>query len=570
MKRSVHLLLLALLTAAALGLRLTGLDWGLPMELELDCKIPIQVEMLREDVPNPEEDREFNWYPLLLARVVAALPGTPAAPLEAPIGEHLQAAKGIYLQTRIVMALLAAAVVPLTWLLARLWLSRAGALVAAALVATSLLHLSFSQQARPHAPSATFFLAAVLAAVYARRADRWPQHLALGVACFLAVGCLQSGVLVVPAAVLAYALRDGGARRLLDGRVLIPVAGAVLAVPVFYPFVFAGDLGQREGQEHVFDLAGHMIFLDQFNGAGFGVIARTLWSYDPALLVLLALAAVVWTARRARRLGPAPTDGCGERGDRRVALAFFVTYLVVFGLYERNYERFVIALLPYFACGAAWALWTLARGPVRVALACLALALPAVASVRLAQARAAPHTTARAAAWLEEHAAPEADVLLTSKIDLPLFREPEGMLYWNEVPTGRRHYHIPWTRYQARLPGGRGPEPRWGLRWISMDISRYMADARGFLAEQGGDYAVAEVYAENRAHPVGTLITEAFRANGELLARISPDGRDDYSEHPLGSQPETSVPNPHFTLRVLQARSFGPVIEIYRLNPSER
>jgi hypothetical protein len=103
------------------------------------------------------------------------------------------------------------------------------------------------------------------------------------------------------------------------------------------------------------------------------------------------------------------------------------------------------------------------------------------------------------------------------------------------------------------------------LRWISQDIGRYMADTPGFLAEQGGDYAVVEVFADNRVHRIGTDITEFYRAHGELLARFSPDGDPHFSEHPFASQDETSVPTPHFTRRLLQARGTGPVIEIYRL-----
>lgn len=557
MKPFHHVLILFLLTAVSFDLRRAGNEWGLPLALEQDSKIPIQVEMLREGVENPTADREFNWYPLLLARTVTLLPAAKPLPVEAPLHKHLAAAGSIHLQTRAIVALLAVLAVPLTWLLARLVLPVGGAYLAAFLMATSLLHISFAQQSRPHAPSATFFLAAVLAAVWVRRRDGWLQHALAGATALLAVGCLQSGVLVLPALVVAYATRAGGLRRLLDGRVLIPIAGAAAAVWFFYPFVFAGGVEQSE---RVVDVGGHKIFLDQFNGAGFAITLRTLWSYDPTLLVLAVLAPVVALVRRPAHAGQA------ERRDALVVGAFALLYLVVFGLYERNYERFVIPLIPYLSCAAAWAVWNVVP-KFRVPLAAVVLVLPLWGSTRLASVRSAPHTMERAGAWVEKNLSVTDDVVLTTLIDLPLCRRPEGMIYWGVPAATRGHYHLAWTRYQANLPPGHGPEPLYGLRWISTEMGRYMDDAAGFLAEQGGDYAVVEVFADNRVHRVGTDITEWFRANGELLVRISPDGDTQYSEHPFASQDETSVPTPHFTKRLLQAKGTGPVIEIFKLRP---
>ena len=555
----LHVLGLALLTLATFGLRLGGIGFGLPLKVEIDCKIPYQVEALREDVENPVAERHFNFYPLLLARLILLWPESEAAPLDAPLEDHLEAAARPFVRARITVALIAALIVPLTWLLARLFLPAGGAYLAAALAATSVLHISFSQQARPHAPASALFLAAVLAAVWVRRRDDWPRHLVLGTACMLALGCLQSGVLVLPAAVLAYMLRSGGPRRILDGRVAIPLVLAALAVPLFYPFFMAGDVGQ---EEEVLQLSGHLIFLDLFNGRGFRVFPETLWSYEPTLLVLVVLAGLLWILGR-RRGATAVSGGWGDRRDAWIAWSFVLPYFLVFGAYERTYERFVLPLLPYLAGAGAWAVWRIAPR-LRPVAAAVILALPVYAAVRIAAVRSAPDTMERAAEWLTEHLGPEDDVLLTTKIDLPLFRRRAGMVFAGEATTARRHFFVPWTRYQARLPEGPVSAPRWNLRWTRSDIQRYMRDAAGTLREQGGDYAVVEVYA-GRAHPVGTRITEAFRARGELLARISPDGRSDYSEHPIGYQDETTVPNPHFIRRLLQARSTGPVLEIYRL-----
>ena len=594
---SKHLLPLAALFALALALRIWGIGFGLPHKTEDDCMIPYQVEVLYDaETEDPTAERNYNWYPLLLARVAALWPAPRPAPPQASLGEHLHAASQLHVRTRQTLAAIACLAVPLTWLLARLFLSAGWAYLAAALTATSLLHFSFSQQARPHAPSSALFLAAVLAGLWVRRGGRgWWPHLAAGATVLQAVGCLQSGVLCVVPVVLGYLLRGGDGRRLFRGRgdplVVIPIAAAGLALALFYPFLWAGDFGQREDQPQVFDLAGHMIFLDQFNGQGFAVLWRTFWSYDPTLLVLSLAGLVLVLAVRAR--GPKP--GLGVRGDGWIAASFWLPYLLVFGLYERNYERFMIALVPYAAVLGALGLARLAQllgggprpgapdrtRPVGAGLAVLALALPVWASWRLAAVRAAPDTLARAAAWVSEHLEPGQRGLMTSKVDLPLARTVEGLAYplWGEpLPASRLHWFLPWSHYLGQLARDRGAQalpgppatPRFDLHWLPVNVAAYLEDASGFIHKQGADYAVVEVFAEGRLAPAGPALTAGFRTGGELLVRISPDGRDDYSEHPFGYQDETSVKTPNVTARVLGARCTGPVIEIYRLaNPGQ-
>jgi hypothetical protein len=566
-----HVLPLLALFAAAFALRLWGIGFGLPQKTEDDCMIPYQVEALYDEgAADRGAERNYNWYPLLLARVAALWPEPELAPGGAPLAEHLAAAERLHVRTRATLAAIACLAVPLTWLLARPWLPAGWSYLAAALVATSLLHLSFSQQARPHAPASALFLAAVLAGVWVRRSAGWLPHAAAALSAFAAVGCLQSGVLCLPALALGYALRPGGWRRLADGRALLVLAGAAAALALCYPFLWRGDFGRREGQAHVFDLGGHMIFLDQFNGRGFAAIARALWSYEPVLLALggLALAFVPLRLGSPERVAD---PGSGGTRDAWIALACSLPYLAAVGLYERTYERFVIPLVPYAAVAAAFGARELARLVPAPAVALLALALPFSASVRLARARAAPDTLAEAAAWVAANVDPSQAVLLTSKVDLPLGRAPEGLDYpgWPEPLSSRRFWFLPWSHYLGRLAERSGPqalpEPRFDLRWLPVDQRAYLEDAAGLIAAERADYAVAEVFGDGRLAPVGPSLTAGFRASGELVARISPDARADYSEHPFGYQDETSVQSPHFALRALQARCTGPVLEIYRL-----
>jgi len=211
--------------------------------------------------------------------------------------------------------------------------------------------------------------------------------------------------------------------------------------------------------------------------------------------------------------------------------------------------------------------------PTRAATTLLPLlALPAFACAKLSWIRAAPHTTELAARWVREHVDPRDKVLLTSQLDLPLWREREGLVFWGEPIEDR--FFLVWSRYQARLAGGPGPGPRFRLHWFPLAganvLQEIVRDPDLYVRAQEGDWAVAEVFAENRVHPAGTRLREALLSQGERVARISPDAREDATDQPFGVQDETSVTPPHFLARLLQARGVGPVIEIFRLKAASR
>src|SRR5207247_822796 len=108
-------------------------------------------------------------YPMLLTRVLAALPEAHVDANESSTGgellaRSLSAAARPYVQGRVLVLLLSMLLVPLSYAVARRFLQRGPSLVAAFLVATSLLHALFSTQARPHGAHASLALLAVWAA----------------------------------------------------------------------------------------------------------------------------------------------------------------------------------------------------------------------------------------------------------------------------------------------------------------------------------------------------------------------------------------------------------------------
>jgi hypothetical protein len=324
-RKAIALALVAL-TLVALALRLRGIGHGLPMVVEQDCKIPYQVELLRRGDDQWKRDKEFRWYPLFVAYAAELWPEPRAANANASLEEHLAAAARPHLQVRWTVALLAVLLVPATFLLARRFVEPGWALAAAAFVAFSLLHQSFSQQSRPHAVSGTTFLAVVLAALALRdRAGWWRYGLAL-LALAVAVGTLQSGALCILPILIAHWLRRGsprGGRRVLSASALIVAVACVLsaATLAFYPALVWGEAldTTRAHTQLDFDsrtwtlyVGGHEIFLREFAGRGTLTVLWSLWSYEPCCSLL---------ASRLRSHGSPRELGAARSRPRRVANA---------------------------------------------------------------------------------------------------------------------------------------------------------------------------------------------------------------------------------------------------------
>ncbi|MBM3991960.1 MAG: hypothetical protein FJ298_13260 [Planctomycetes bacterium] len=564
--RSARLLLvLGLLFGATLGLRLTGLGFGVPAWEEPDPDIPGHVDLVREGWTVAAVEEPDEQYPHLIADLARWLPARPpAAGPGAPrdLEGQLAAAAHTHVQVRTLVALVAALAAPLTFLLARRFVRAGWAAFAAALVATSLLHQSFSQQARPHAFASTLMLAAVLAQLRLLSDGSWRAYAFSAAATSLAIGSLHYGIAVVLSALVAHGLRGGGAR-FLDRRLLLAAAVSLAAIGLFYPFLFEPVGQAREIDGGAVRLAEHAVGLSQFYGRGFAVLAQSLWNYEPLLCALVLLAVLALVVLRERV----------EARALAVVLGFALPYLVAIGLFERTYERFVLPLLPFLAVFAAWGAQRLAArlGEKVVALACgFALVLPASACVKLAWLRCRPDTLGDAARWLAARGDDETMYVSAAPpaLDLPLVRKPEGLLFYGKRP---KLPLSPWTAWQARMETGALDVPTYDLRWLVAPRGEAAADLPTYIETLAPALFLIEVYEQRTNHPLQVRLREALRAKGERLARFSPDRDPEASELELFYQlsdhfnDDEFVTWPHFTLRLLRARALGPVLEVWRV-----
>jgi len=424
--RRRELFLVAVLTALALALRMTGVGFLLPHKIEPDGHVlEDEYRLLESGDPQFKRPNPDGLYPQLLPRIATLAPSIASeekSDRARTLDEHRSRAASVRRGLRVMTALFSVLVVPLTWMLARRFLSSPWALFAAAITAVSVLHVWFTQEMRPHGPAGVLLLASVLAALRVRERPTLAALAAAGLVAALAVACLQYGIAAYAPILAAVLLRDRGEREKPGTLVLgaaIALALLALAVALFYPFLFEPvEDGRLTLEGSHFFLSGHVVRLAHFNGSGFWALLRAAWSYEPLLVVLSSIGAgvaLVRFRRHARSIDPRRFD---ERAQEiTVVLAFVLPFTFVIGVYEFSYQRFLIPLVPFAACLAALALERMVRAieasaRPRLARAALLLlfALPlgaeAFAAIRLVEVRAARDTVTQAADWIEVNTRP--------------------------------------------------------------------------------------------------------------------------------------------------------------------
>jgi hypothetical protein len=560
----------AALMALALALRLVGIDFALPFAQEPDPHILGQIELLsRPDVT--DEDIFFSSiYPHSFARFgmwTGAPVGPPADIATLDLAGQLHAAGGLHRHMRILIACLSVLIVPATFLLGALFLSRRWALVAAAFASVSTLSLQFGQMARPHAAAAPLTVLAIVACVHLRRHGSTKWFVLAGAACALAMGCLTNAFAVLIPAFLAFLLRNGvpsALRRVLEPRVLIPFALIALSIRAFYPFFFVptpqGALMPSE--EGTVSFGWQTFNWAEFKGAGFPVLFLTPWFYEPAASVLAIVGLLAWLITRHPSLGRERSE---RAKDLLVVLSFALAYGLVIGLENRNQQRFTLPLMPYLFCAAAFALSRLGdwlRKPALVGgLTFASLALPLAACLGFTGMRLRPHTLELLSQWITTNVDREHQrVGLHLVWDVPLPRRHENL--FDAQGNARKVTLSPWLRYQSEWMDAAWKGERWDIEPLYPERERWGAilkDPGAYLDELKADFVVLP-----GGEGVGvTALTRALRA--ELARR----GAKVVLELPAEERPPPSgregLDTSHFTLYVLTSHWFGPQLEVYAL-----
>ena len=481
----------------------------------------------------------------------------PEAPAGATLEQHLACASRPFLVVRVAVALLAALLPLLTFAAARFFLGGRAALLAAALVALSLLHLVYSQQARPHVPHATLAWLTLLALMrLVERPD--PRRLVLSATALgLAMGTLQSALLLLPPALVAAACAWSALARRRWMLLALPLAAA-LGLLAFSPAPAISEAGVLLAP------GGHAIRFANLSGAGAAQLFAGLWGYDPLLCLLGVLGGVLLVISGVRHLR-APRPGA----PLWVLLAYVLPSVLLLLLNSVYRNRYALPLLPALAILSAWAVARLARGlgprrgwvalPLSVAL----LVLPALNAARYLQLRLRPDTRQQAARWLEARPPGEPRRAVVARVlVLPTLLQPHGVEGERAPFPGGRPV---WLAYQQDhlpdLPGG-------PLELRMFPIPMTQADAhsvRAWLDEQPASWFVLQTDEYLITLP-GLVVLRELLAQRSAPAAVF--AGEDPERWPLLGIDYLELPQ--FTQHLWLASSFGPRLEVYRWTPDGR
>ncbi len=555
MSQRTPLVLLVVVLAIAAVLRLRGLDRELPHAPEPDSYLVLQTEILREGrgPDMKQSEKGFYAYPLPLARGLALLPEAQAA-ADASLEEHLAVAGSDAFRGRALVALLSLLLVPGTWFLAQRFTSPLGALVASALVALSLLHLEFSQQARHHAPHASFALLTVLSALQLRARPDWVRYLVSAALALLALGMLHSGWFALLPIVAAHVLRSRECQRAPQWAVAAPVLACAFAWFALYPRI-DGKLDQAASVSE----GGHTLYWRDLDFSGFAKSARLLFDYDPGLAVLAALGLLMLLIH-ARGLWRAASRE--RRGDALVVLAYALPYALALGIYKETVDRMLLPLVPFLATLAALAAVGMANmlpARVRVLVVAITLAVPTLGAVRYASVRDERDTFEQCAEWLVVNAGEER-VVVSGRFNLPLAGDAHALERVKDDHSSRQRR---WMRYQLEhgpLPQARNVLAMPGRLFAGADPAKSKARLERFLDEERPAWVVVDVSKYMRVNELMLELRDWAVRHGTLAATFAGEPEERAMEPALDYQDV-----PHLFARLLDAQAFGPTLEVYRI-----
>lgn len=575
--RGAFILWLLLITLLSLVIRLVGIDALLPYSTEPDAYIVKQAKLLKSGGTTRLADNAAlcSKYPHLLAYTLSLIIAKEtggeesrieeSASAETYLKEKLEKVSLPYLQGRIMVALLSVLLVPATWLLTRRFGGPWQALFAAVLVATSLLHVVNSQQARPHAPEASFAALALVAILAMRRDERWRNLLFVGVTTGLAVGTLQNGLCVLLALGAAFLLSDWKKAVWKRWRILVPMVITGLFIWMCYP-----PSGNEKASfaSSYFKVGGFQKGLLNVSDTHFGDLPLHLGSYDP-ILVALAFLGILVGIRHC--LNSLPSN---KWKDLIVILAYAGPYTVAIGLYGQDQARYLIPLLPFLAGLAALGTSSIIRKTIglvntpRIIAALIVgalLAFPVYVTGRLAYLHMKPDTMTMAARWLEENIDhKEVDIMVQPGIDLPLFYSEKAIRWqkWLRTP-----WCSPWRSYQIDNAPWPKELPKWNLILMIKPVkgggSTYpegKGDIHRMLTNWKSGYVVVWESLPEFAKGYGYEYVREFGERVVHFPVISHDTSKDMSGILRGYQDKNILK------RILHGTRWGCAIEIYRFD----
>ena len=583
MSRNQASLILALLMLAGLAVRLVGSASLLPHHPEPDTYITRQSDW-------SDGEASIGKYPLLLVAIDAALPfgDPPEVDQTAPLEQHLAAAAAPFVKTRRWFSILSMLLVLSTYWIGRNFFSRPAAVFAAAIVAVHPLLIAYANQARPHVPTAALASLGVVFCLRALRTRRPADMLLAALGTGLAAAAFQSGVFALGSlgVLVAIALWQRWPRALPASAAMVAIVAGLLlwsyqSKPVKQPrgpaAVATETLqaernadrleNRKDGTSRLEATGGtqlpggsqHRVYFHLFDGGGFLVLGRSLYSHAPLLAILSLLGALLCLSMLPGVIGRARNHGDPNALKLLTTAGYSGTFLLVFGAYSGSDQRFFVALLPYLALVAVVPLVRLANSNARAAtlLAASLLMLPLAVSSRVAWLRVQPDSFQLASTWLLESAGNTIAGSQTSVFVATFAFLPIHQTNTKSFNRSLRKKAI-WGRY---LVENQIKPSALALDYIEPFNNNLATQAENerAAAEMVGDPDLAVIYSSEGVVRLGQ-IGQVVRSRGELLYQTPIESPDAPSmKYDLGRQA---------FLDVWKIRRLGAPLSIYRVEPN--
>ncbi|MDX6689847.1 MAG: hypothetical protein QOG15_1304 [Solirubrobacteraceae bacterium] len=557
--------------ALALGLRLWGVRYGLPLAYNLDERshfVPRAVEFFQSDSLNPH----YQLNPSGLIEWIAA-----ALAITHPHGvvkTWNTDPADVWTVARVASALLSTSAIAFIYAAGvRLFDRRAG-LVAAALLATSFLPVHYAHLALNDAPSLAPSALALFAIAGVLRFGRARDYALAGFALGLAIGFKYNAAYLLAALLIAAALRASGRfseiggdgrRRLTPALSGLALAGAALVAGFLItdPYSLL-DLDRfRADLKHLSDYTKGGLLLGETQRSGY---VYYLWSIGWGLGIVPAVLTVAGGVRLLLR-------------DRLTALVLIpgpLVFLAYIGTQERHFARYVMPLFPVFcllaAAGAVWlGSWLAGRfgwdgrraAVLGVAVAVIACAQGLVYSVHNDIVLTRQDTRDATRAWMVDHIPAGTRILVEPLVPQEWYRD-------GGLPVAdRSQENFRWTRFIrtradiARL-ARRHPGSRKNADFANYEYTLFPG-LFDYYRRRGVCWIVSGSGQSGRAFNNPSRVPEAIRyyrqlpREAELRYSVSPFGR-------AGSGPEHPFQYDHTVdYYGLEYERPGPVMNVYRV-----
>ncbi|HEX9017366.1 MAG TPA: glycosyltransferase family 39 protein, partial [Chloroflexota bacterium] len=473
-----------------------------------------------------------------------------------------------YLLPRVAVALAGTACIPVVFLLGRRLYGSTAGVASAFLLATSLMHVQMSHQARHWVPIALFTLVILWVSLDLAEHGRRRDYLLSGILVGLAFATSFNGILLLLMPVTAHVVRqlrvNSHRSSVFSPRQHLPLLATVALAPVIFfalnPYIllhfkeFAAF--QTSGERSIGgQILGHYdSYLQQFLARqAFGFFAEATLAYEPAITIL-GLAGAVIAVR-------------GFRATALVVLAYPVFHYLMFATTAPSTEQrymlpaIVLLALPAGLAASRILSWAGKGGnAVRLGVSALLVVLAVLAllpALRYDWVLAQADTRTVAKDWIEANVPAGSDVAVEG-YGPPLAPDLGSLRAQQQAQPGSLGNRDQWVLDKG-LPVG---EVAYRLTRLNLvDTSPVVDNVTPYLLQNPHRYFVVSDFRWKSDHLGHTGLKAYLARNGRLVRGFYPSADGSYVPSDLLNNME----DPLFEL--FKVERPGPRIELYEVAP---